>query len=193
MTNGHDKADDTTPPVTARRDAGATFIELLVSIILLGTVGVAVLVAVAATIVGARTHDAVAENQLQLAEAADVMTDTDPEAVPYVECGAGPSAAYQAVIDSLFPPAGSIGVSVAYWDANANAGDGAFGTNCLFPNHRLQEVRLSTLVDGVTRSVTVIKRPPDVPTASTLPADTVPPYNGGAGSATVSPTPGING
>ena len=57
MTNGHDKADDTTPLAAARRDGGVTFIEILVAVVLLGTVVVAVLAALTASIRGSVAHD----------------------------------------------------------------------------------------------------------------------------------------
>ncbi|MDW3215417.1 MAG: hypothetical protein R8G01_15555 [Ilumatobacteraceae bacterium] len=176
-----------------RRDLGATFIEVLVSVVLLGTVGIAVLTALQATIVGARVHDRVAQSQALLAEAADLATDTEPEALPYVDCDSNPQASYQAVLTTLFPPPQSVTVSVANWDRTAGAG-GAFVAGCRYAQgDRLQQLTISTVVDGTVKEVVVVKRPNDVPTADTVPAPPVPPFSGGSGQATVSPTPGING
>lgn len=155
---------------------------------------IALLATLRVTIVGARTHDAVSQNQRLLAEAADVITDTEPEQVPYVNCNSNPGASYQAAIDSKFGPAGTITASVLYWDQNGGSGTGAFGPTCHFATgHRLQQITLRTVVDGVARDVIVIKRPTDAPTASTIPAPPIPPYAGGSGQAVVSPSPGING
>lgn len=173
-----------------RRDGGVSLIELLVSVVLIGTVMIALLATLRVTIVGARVHDAVSQNQRLLAEAADVMTDTEPEQVPYVNCNSNPVASYQSAIDALFPPAGTITISVSYWDENT----GQFGSTCRYATgHRLQEVTLRSVVDDVTRDVVVVKRPTDTPTASTVPAPPIPPYAGGSGQAVVSPSPGIDG
>ncbi len=165
-------------------------IEMLVSIVLLGSVGLAVLAALQSSIIGARTHDNVAQNQALLAEAADRITDTEPEQIPYVPCTANPTASYQAAVDAAFPPAGTITVSVLNFD-----GANDFGTTCLYSpqGFRLQQVTLSSEVDTVTRQVSVVKRPVEIPTRDTVPAPPAPPFAGGSGSAIVSPTPGING
>ncbi len=174
-----------------RRDRGTTLIEVLVSIVLLGIAGVAVLTALRVSIIGATTHDEVAQNQAVLTEAADLMTDTEPERVVYTPCTGGTTAAYQSAIDAQFPPAGTIAVSVRYWD---RTGSGGFGTTCRFgAGDRLQEITLTSTVKDVTREVVVVKRPIAVPTQDTVPAPPVPPFTGGSGQATVSLTPGING
>ncbi|MEQ9162065.1 MAG: hypothetical protein RLN74_05110, partial [Ilumatobacter fluminis] len=58
----------------AHPDLGATFIELLVSIVLLGTAGVAVLAALSTAATGAATNRTIAEVQASLATAGDAMT-----------------------------------------------------------------------------------------------------------------------
>jgi type II secretory pathway pseudopilin PulG len=177
---------------TVRRDRGATFIEMLISVVLLGTVAVAVLAAMSAAIVAARTNDKVATVQSRLAQAADAISDTQPEQVAYVDCAdAPPLPAYQAALDAQFAPAGSIVVvSVEYWDGDA----GSFGSTCRTGfGDRLQRVTLRATADDVVREVAVVKRPFAVPTVGVQPAPPVPPYTGGSGQATVSLTPGING
>lgn len=174
-----------------RRDNGSTFIEILVSVVLLGTAGIAVLTATTAAIVGARTNDEIAAAQAALAEAADYMTDTEPENVLYQSCGVpGVAAAYQAALDGKFGVDAVEVVGVRYWDRTS----GDFGTTCRDSlGDRLQQVELRTLVNESARSVQVVKRPVAVPTIDTVPAPPIPPYAGGAGQATVSLNPRING
>jgi type II secretory pathway pseudopilin PulG len=177
---------------TVRRDRGATFVEMLISVVLLGTVGVAVLAAMSAAIVAARTNDQLATVQSRLSQAVDAISDTEPEQITYADCADGPPApAYQAALDSEFTPAGSIQVvSVEYWNDVLQQ----FGSDCLTADgHRLQRVTLRSDIDGTVREVTVVKRPFAVPTVSVVPAPPVPPYTGGSGQATVALTPGING
>lgn len=171
-----------------KRDQGSTFIELLVSVVLLGTAGVAVLAATTAAITGARMSDEIAKSQSVIAEVADYLTDTEPENVPYRACDAfDVRQEYQTAIDARF--AGRVEVvGVQYQDAS-----GGFTTACAFgAGHRLQQVELRSLVNESERSVLVVKRPIDVPTLDTVPAPPAPPFAGGSGQATVSLTPGIN-
>ncbi len=110
-------------PVSSRRaaahnDGGSTFIELLISVVLIGITGVAVLAAATAAVVGARTSDEVATSQASLAEAADYLTDLEPENVPYLSCVPpnNPLAAYQVALNTQFG-AGSVEVvQVLLWD-----------------------------------------------------------------------------
>lgn len=165
-------------------------VEILVSIVLIGTAGIAVLTALQASIVAVRTHDDVAQNQALLAEAADLITDTEPEQIAYVDCFSDPETAYQASIDAAFPPAGTIDVTVTYWNRDVDA----FDTTCRYDlGDRLQRIVLTSSVDEVQKEVVVVKRPIAVPTQNTVAAPPVPPYSGGSGQATVSLTPGING
>ena len=181
-----------TPGDTSRvgRDRGASFIELLVSVVLLGTAGVAVLAATTAAITGARMSDEIAKSQAVIAEVADYLTDTDPENVSYRACNVfDVRAEYQSAIDARFPGAVEV-VGVQYEDAS-----GDFTTACAFgAGHRLQQVELRSLVNESERAVLIVKRPPptDVPTLDTVPAPPAPPFAGGSGQATVSLTPGIN-
>jgi type II secretory pathway pseudopilin PulG len=135
-----------------RRDCGTTYIELLVSIVLLGTVGVAVLTALGAAATGARTHREVADAQLVLAQAGDQLTQVLPQADDsYVACAA--PADYEPVVDAV--DAGLTVTSVQYWDRTV----GSFTTTCRFASgDRLQLV--SATVDGhPTRTIEVVKRP----------------------------------
>jgi type II secretory pathway pseudopilin PulG len=178
---------------TDRRDRGATFVEMLISVVLLGTVGIAVLAAMSAAIVAARTNDQLATTQSRLAQAVDAISDTEPEQIAYGDCADGsPIGAYQAALDVQFAPPGSIEVvSVEYWNGDI----GEFGSDCrtAVDGDRLQRVTLRAEVDGIAREVAVVKRPFAVPTVGVQPAPPVPPYTGGSGQATVSLTPGVNG
>ncbi len=186
---------DQTSPLS-RPDSGATFIELLVSVVLLGITGIAVIVAATAAVTSARTTDQIAQTQASLAEAADYLTDLEPENVTYTSCEApnDPRADYQLALNGQFG-AGSVEVvSVLYWDKAiaATPVNGGFGTTCRFSSgDRLQQVRLRSVVNGSSREVDVIKRPVDIPTISIVPAPTVPPYAGGSGQAEVSLTPNL--
>ncbi|WP_133870785.1 hypothetical protein [Ilumatobacter fluminis] len=196
MINGHEQADESADTVVpARRDAGATFIELLVSIVLLGTIGVAVLVATTAALAGARTSDEIAKSQATVAEVADFLTDTDPENVPWLDCStlADPSndarTSYQSTLDGAFPGSVEV-VAVLFWDRTTET----FSTTCgTTAGYRLQQITFRTVVNDAEREVTVVKRPPDVPTLDLVPAPPAPPYAGGSGQASVSINPDING
>ncbi len=180
------------------RDVGSTFIEILVSVVLLGTVSVAVLAALSATIVGARTGDEVAKSQASLAEAVDFLTDTDPQHVAYRSCASLTTAAliqaYQTDLDTRFGAGAIEVVGVRFWDRTAGGGSGGFASACRFNvGDRIQEISLASVVNNASRSATAVKRPVDVPTVDIVAAPPAPPYAGGSGQATVSLTPGING
>ena len=170
------------------RDRGASFIELLVSVVLLGTAGIAVLTATTAAITGARMSDEIAKSQAVIAEVADHLTDTEPENVAYRACDAfDVRLEYQTALDAAFPGSVEV-VAVQYQDAS-----GGFSAACAYgAGHRLQQIELRSLVNDSERSILVVKRPIDVPTLDTVPAPPAPPFAGGSGQAVVSPTPGIN-
>ena len=169
-------------------DVGSTFIELLVSVVLLGTAGIAVLTAMAAAISGARMSDDISKSQAVVAEVTDYLTDTEPENVQYRDCSSFDARQeYDLALDQRFPGAVEV-VEVRYEDASGN-----FTPTCAFgAGHRLQQVELRSLVNESDRSVLVVKRPTEVPTLDTVPAPAAPPFAGGSGQAAVSLTPGIN-
>lgn len=170
----------------SRRDNGSTFIELLVSIVLIGLTVVAVLTATTAALTGARTSDEIAKSQASIAEVADFVTDTDPETVPYLDCASNSPATvlatYQSKIDDRFG-AGAVQVTgVEFWDGSS------FGSCAFGSGERLQEVSLTTVANGSERSVVVVKRPYVVPTVGVQPAEDPPQYVGGSGQAVVTLT-----
>lgn len=188
-------------PAVRPRDFGASFLELLVAIVLLGTAGVAVLASMSAATVGARASDEVADVQSLLAEASVVVGDTYPELVPYVSCDAGTDvvASYQTSVDTWL--AGSLRgevtvAAVRFWNGT-DFGAGCFyggsadgGTNC---GHRLQEVELRASVGDSTRTARIVKRPLAPPTACLGPIPPPPPGGYQPGELEVELTPGING
>lgn len=74
-----------------RRDRGATFIELLVAIVLLGTIVVATLAGLRASIIGSTIDENSARAQAWLQAAADEVHTTT-----YLDCDANNAAAIQA-------------------------------------------------------------------------------------------------
>ena len=136
----------------ARRDGGTTYIELLVSIVLLGTVGVAVLTALGAAATGARTHREVAGVQSVLAQAGDRLTQVLPAADDnYVACATPDD--YAPVVESVDP--GLSVTSVEYWDRTT----GSFTGTCRHASgDRLQLI--TATADGTpSRTIAVVKRP----------------------------------
>ncbi len=172
-------------------DRGATFIEILVSVVLLSTAGIAILAATTTAIIGARKSDEISKSQSVIAEAADYITDTDPSPVVYRDCDSfAVVPEYQTDLDTRFGAGAVEVVDVLFWDQSA----GDFGGICRYPSgDRLQEVILRSTVNESERTVAVIKRPIDVPTVGIEAADTPPAYAGGSGQATVDLNPGING
>lgn len=140
------------PRASGRRDNGTTYIELLVSIVLLATVGVAVLTALGAAATGARTHGDVADVQLVLAQAGDQLTQVLPEAYDnYIGCAI--PADYEPIVESI--DAALTVTSVKYWDRTT----GTFTPTCRYASgDRLQLITVT--VDGSpARDVNVVKRP----------------------------------
>lgn len=184
-------ADHVAPGVPSRRDRGVTFIEILVSVVLLGTAGIAVLVATTAAITGARTSDQISKAQELASEVADYLTETDPENVTYVPCGTAVDVrqAYQDAIDAepRFDTADVQVLAVRFEDPTGLFVDGV----CSFGEphgRRLQQVEFLTRVAESERTMTIVKRPLDVPTVNTVPAATAPEFVPGSGQAPVSPT-----
>ena len=174
---------DATPSV---RDSGSTFIELLVSIVLLGTVGVAVLTALAASATGAKVHRELSDAQAWLATAGDAISETPNGTDNYVIC-AMPSD-YQALVP---PEAAAVNViAVEYWDSALPVPQDEFGSVCQYATgDRLQRITLETTVDGVARTLAVLKRPALEPTQNTQP----PPGTVPGGAVVPTPTPGLEG
>lgn len=141
---------------SARCDAGATFVELLVSIVLLGTAGIAVLTALSTTLQSTQVHDRVATAQSQLADAGDVLADVtyasgDPH---YIECAS--PAEYTTLLSTAWPdqavsfPNVSV-AAVDFWDGSG------WGI-CVLGTSQMQRIVLRATVDSLTRELSVVKR-----------------------------------
>jgi hypothetical protein len=166
-----------------QRDVGTTFIELLVAVVILGTAGIAVLAATAAAITGAKTSDDLSKAQQQLAEAADFLSDTEPEHVAYEPCSGSPATSYQAALDTEFGPGAVEVVSVSSW-----ADQNMVLVGCDV-RYRLQRVELRATVADAGRLVAVVKRPATDPTVDVEAPETPPDYVPGSGNAEVGLTP----
>jgi hypothetical protein len=100
VTEATTKADDLPQRDRPRRDTGATFIELLVAIVLIGTVVIGVLTAVRATVIGTRVERDHSKAQQWLQSAVGVIEAQDfASCDPAVINGATVEAAYQAAVD----------------------------------------------------------------------------------------------
>lgn len=95
----HDPTTEERSPAGGRprADTGATFVEVLVSIVLLGTIVVATLTGLRATIIGSEIDEDSARAQAWLQAAADEIFHT-----PYVDCAS--VSTYQAAADAATRP-----------------------------------------------------------------------------------------
>lgn len=169
------------------RDLGSSFIEMLVAVVILGTAGVAVMTALATAAAGATTQRDVARAQQWLATAGDAIVDVDVDDDEYVACAEVGD--YQPIVDAVrssVAPAITV-TDVEYWTA-AETWDTDVAACDYASGHRLQRVTVATTIDGVTRSLTVVKRPALPPTVDVGP---LPPGGSGGGSVTPEPTPGL--
>jgi len=153
--HGTNKADETTTDVVARRDSGVSFLEILISVVLLGIGAVAVLTATAATIRSATAHDQVATAQAQLADAGDILTDVtysggDPH---YDDCAT--PANYNTRLANDWPTQAASWPDVVVVDVQFWNGSG-WGAPCA--GGEMQRITLQATVDGHTRELTVVKR-----------------------------------
>ena len=119
------QADALPPTDLPRRDRGTTFIEILIAIVLLGTVVVAALAGVRATIIGTEVDRDHANAHAWLQSASDVLYG-----VPRVDCGsqsvsnkANVLASYRAVVQGTANPEGWPStnievIDVEFWDGD---------------------------------------------------------------------------
>ena len=135
-----------------------TFIELLVSIVLLGVAGIGVLTALVTTIRSTDIHDQVATAQAQLADAADVLTDVtyasgDPH---WVDCTSSNHAAdYTAKLGTDWPSQAASFPDITVTDVRFWSG-GAWQSGCVAD--AMQRLTLRADVGGHTRELVVVKR-----------------------------------
>ena len=179
---------------SSRLDLGAAFIEMLVSVVLIGTVGVAVLTALAAAATGARVHSEVSEAQAWLANAGDALVEAESF---YLSCDAEPDPAviadqYEAQIIAPITVGASAPtidiIDVEFWDSTVPGYSPVDACNySTTQEDRLQRITLQTTIDGQQRQLTVVKRPDLPPTINTQP----PPTTLGGGNVIPPPTPGL--
>lgn len=188
------------------RDRGAALVELLVSIVILGTLGVAVIGAAATSASSAATNRDIAETQAALSSTGDALMDvTDPDASPlgspdkivtYVSCVDQPDNAalvdlYQQQVDQItvdFPHSLDVTVAeVSYWNGTS------FADTCRFnEGHRLQEVVLRAQGrSALVRELRVLRRPFSAIQAAGAPAVSGP--TDASGDLIIEPTPGLDG
>jgi type II secretory pathway pseudopilin PulG len=162
------KAEDLPAANTTRRDRGATYVELLVAIVLLGTVVVGVLTAVRATVIGTRVERDHSKAQQWLQSAVGVIEAQDfASCDPLVINGANVETAYQAAIDNPVSgakrPYGFTGVTIdvktpEVWDGTKFV---AFDSQTVcYDQSRLRQQRVTIEVNqpnGVHESVEMIK------------------------------------
>ena len=178
-----EQSDSGRTEVTAPRDLGTTFIEILVSVVILGTAGVAVLTALAAAATGSSTQRSIAEAQSALATAGDAVTAVDIADDDYQDC-ASPGV-YAARAQNAAPTVSV--ASVEYWTGTAWS-----VTDCqAAAGERLQRITLRADANGVARTLSVIKRPATDPTINVGPLS--PSSGTGYGNVTITPTPGVTG
>ncbi len=134
------------PTTDAAGDRGSTFIEVLIAVVLVGTVGVAVLAAMGATLRAAATHDRLATAQSRVSDAGDHLTDITLVGDTYVSCATPGS--YQPEVDVW-----AVTVqSVEFWNGSSwGACSGAGST-------QMQKISLGATVGGLTRELVVVKR-----------------------------------
>jgi type II secretory pathway pseudopilin PulG len=127
---------------TGRRDSGTTLIEILVSIVLIGTAVVATLGALRISVIGGTIHRDHANAHAWLQSASDVLYASEKEDCDTSLSDGGKSmiiATYQPVVDAVANPEGWANtqiqvVDLEFWNATDTDGDGIveyrFGSVC---------------------------------------------------------------
>lgn len=138
-----------------RSDRGVSMIEVLISVVLMGTAGVAVLAALGVAATGAATNHRMAEARSWLVSASDAVTAAD-----YVECAV--AADYQDDVDAALPDHDLVAVThVEYWNGHE------FEVSC--GGERLQRITLRT-TDSTGGDWVVVKRTSEPPQLGGCPA-----------------------
>jgi hypothetical protein len=148
------------------RDRGATLVEILVSIVLLGTAVGGTLTALRTTIVSNALDEDRSAAELWLRQAEEQLYFA-----PYVSCsttdGANVVLAYRSVLQSVAPPpswgGGTIDItSISYWGRDGNRHEGWRLAECdVAPNARvaqLVEFYVRSPDGDVGRTIQVVKR-----------------------------------
>ena len=137
-----DEIDEVAKVLRRQRDGGTTLVEILVSIVLIGTVVVATLGALRISIVGGTIHRDHANAHAWLQSASDVLYASAKEDCSILLGDGGKSSIigkYQPVVDVVANPEGWTNsqikvVGLEFWNASDSDGDGIveyrFGTVC---------------------------------------------------------------
>jgi hypothetical protein len=127
---------------TARRDSGTTLIEILVSIVLIGTAVVSTLGALRISVIGGTIHRDHANAHAWLQSASDVLYASEKEDCDTSLSDGGKAmiiGTYQPVVDAVANPEGWTNtqirvVDLEFWNATDTDGDGIveyrFGSVC---------------------------------------------------------------
>jgi prepilin-type N-terminal cleavage/methylation domain-containing protein len=151
--------------VEHRDDAGLTLIELIVSVVLLGMAGTAVLGALGATIRGSHALDQQVRAGTVLLAASEQLQRAAYVPCPHPE---DPADAYRVAVEAAPAevgwPADAISITgVRYWDVGAQAWSNTpppcADTSTISPSAHLQEVALVLGLPGgtSTRTLVVVK------------------------------------
>jgi Tfp pilus assembly protein PilV len=155
------KADERGSSPPHRRDRGTTFVEVLVSIVLLGTVVGGTLTALRTSIISSDRGEGRANAQLWLQTARDVIYRT-----PYMDCTTPYSTVevknfYDAAVQAAAPPTGwaggSVGVNIVqFW--SKSDGHEVWGDACGTASAaQLVEIYVLSPTGDVGRTIQVIK------------------------------------
>ena len=147
---------DNEPLDAPRRDRGASFLELLLTIGLLGTAGVGVLALFGSSIRASATTEQLAAHQAWLSSAADLLAGP---VTAYVHCDADPVGSYQQRVEQARPtlgwPADAVRVvAVEHWhEPTATWSD----STCTAATEPLQRIVLEADDGTRTRRLELVK------------------------------------
>jgi hypothetical protein len=140
------------------RDRGVSFVELVVSVVILGAASVAVLTALVAATRTAEVRREVHDAHASLSAAGVAISDLR---TVYVPCAAPSDPTYRAAIAvprRIAPDLAPVSIAaIEYWDGD---GPGRWSSTCRYDDgYRLQRITLSVAVGDDRRELAVVKRP----------------------------------
>ncbi len=198
-----DTTSDSSTRTASEADSGSTFVEILISIVLLGFAVLAVIGGIHVVIVSSSSSNEQAKVEAILTSAADRLAATDYIPCPSFENGDYANlidAAVQTVDDPNWDQPDTIKIDdISFWDASAGSArnaagdpieaDGDWGpTNGLTCNSDINlttsrtlqrvKIRVTAPNGGISRTIEVVKSPivadPPDPTTSTTTPNTTP-------------------
>ncbi len=144
-----------------RRDGGFTYVEVVITIVLMGIVVLPILAAVRSSVRAASVSRAAAEVETVLVNAADRVTRADRDSSPTFQCDLSGPARKAAIVHGW--DAATITVEHEHWDELANGGSGGFVPGACpggtFENGLVQlvRIRVESPVEDVARELEVVK------------------------------------